>query len=176
MKRKGYTPGKIGIMALFVSLGIILQYIESRILITSLPGGKLGLCNIVSIINIFIFGGKNAMVIAIVRAFAGTFLAGGITALPYSLMGAFFSTLSMCILKRYCYPKISMIGMSVAGAAVHNLSQLCVAVVVLSSPYVFSYLPMLLLLAVVSGIITGFGAQILGNRILKDGDRICGRK
>lgn len=176
MKRDRYTPGKIGIMALFVSLGIILQYIESRIMITAVPGGKLGLCNIVSIINIFMFGGKNAMVIALVRAFLGTFLSGGVTALPYSMAGALFSTLTMCLAKRYMYPKISMIGMSVIGASVHNLSQLCVAAVVLSSPYIFSYLPMLLLAAVASGIITGFGAQVLGNRILKSGDMICKRQ
>ncbi len=176
MKRDRYTPGEIGIMALFVSLGIILQYVENQILVTTLPGGKLGLCNIISIINIFMFGGKNAMVIALVRAFLGTFLTGGVTALPYSMAGAFFSTLSMCLARRYVYPKISMVGISVIGASIHNLSQLCVAAVVLSSPYIFSYLPMLLLMAVASGIVTGIGAQVLGKRILKDGDIICKRQ
>lgn len=176
MKGNSYTPVKIGIMALFVSLGIILQYVESIIVITVVPGGKLGLCNIISIINIFMFGGKNAMVIALVRAFLGTFLTGGVTALPYSMAGALFSTLVMCLAKRYMYPKISMVGMSVIGASVHNLSQLYVAAVVLSSPYIFSYLPMLLLTAVASGVVTGIGAQVLGNRILKSGDMICKRR
>ncbi len=176
MKRNSYTPEKIGIMALFVSLGIILQYVESRIVITAVPGGKLGLCNIISIINVFMFSSKNAMVIALVRAFLGTFLTGGVTALPYSMTGALFSTLSMCLAKRYVYPKISMVGMSVIGASVHNLSQLCVAAIVLSSPYIFSYLPMLLTMALASGIVTGVGAQALGNRILKRGDLTCTKR
>ena len=55
--KNSYTPKKIGIMAMFVAIGLVLQYAESRFLVLSVPGGKLGLANVVSIINIFMFGG-----------------------------------------------------------------------------------------------------------------------
>ncbi len=171
MKRSFFAPKQIGIMAMFVSMGLILQYAESRILISPVPGGKLGLANIVSIINIFMFGGGNAMLIAILRAFLGALLTGGAMAIPYSLAGAFFSTLVMCVLKKYCYPRVSMVGMSIAGAAGHNLSQVCVAALVLSSAYIFSYLPLLLAVSAISGAVTGYAAQIFGNRFLKYGDK-----
>lgn len=170
--KKEYTSKKLIIMSIFVAIGIILQYIESKVLITPVPGGKLGLCNVVSIINIFMFGGKNAVVISLIRAFLGTFLTGGAMALPYSMAGAFFSTVVMAVLKKYTYPKVSMIGISITGAAVHNFLQICVASIMLMSGYIFSYLPFLLVVATISGAITGYAAQIFGNRILKHGDKL----
>ena len=65
-----------------------------------------------------------------------------------------------------------MIGISIIGAAVHNLSQICVAAVMLTSGYIFSYLPFLLVVATLSGAATGYGSQVFGNRILKHGDKI----
>ena len=170
MIEKKYTPKKIGVMAIFVSLGIILQYFESRIIITPVPGGKLGLCNIVSIINIFLFGGCNAIVVSLLRSFLGTILFSSVSAMPYSLVGAFISTLGMFLLKKFFFPKVSMVGMSVFGAALHNFSQICVAGVIFSSGYIFSYMPVLLVVAVISGTATGYAAQIFGNRILKKGE------
>lgn len=165
-----YNTKDLGIMALFVSIGIILQYVENLILISPVPGGKLGLSNIVSIINIFMFGGGNAMVISLIRAFLGTVISGGISALPYSMTGAFFSTLFMCILKKYGFPKISMIGISVVSACMHNFAQICVAAVIMSSHFIFSYIPVLLIVGVISGTVTGYAAQIFGNRVLRLGD------
>ena len=170
MKKSNYSTKKIGIMAVFISVGMVLQYVESQIILTPVPGGKLGLCNTVSIINIFMFGGKNTLVISLLRAFLGTLLTGGVTALPYSLVGAFLSTLGMWLIQRFFYPKVSMIGMSVAGAALHNFSQVLVASVIFGSVYIFSYLPILLCVSAVSGTVTGVCAQVFGNRVIKEGD------
>ncbi len=171
MKRR-CTSKKLIIMSIFIAIGLVLQYIERRVLISPLPGGKLGLCNIVSLINIFMLGGRNAIIIASIRAMLGTFMIGGAMALPYSMAGAFFSTVIMATMKRYAHPKVSMIGISIAGAAMHNLSQVCVAAVMLTSVYIFSYLPFLLIVALISGAITGYAAQVFENRILKYGDKL----
>ena len=170
MNKKIYTPRNLGIMSIFVSLGIILQYVENTILFTPVPGGKLGLSNIVSVINIFLFGGQNALIVSVLRAFLGTMLMGGISALPYSLAGAFVSTLAMWGAKKYFYPKLSMVGISVIGACLHNVSQIFVASIVFSSGYVFSYTPVLLVVGVICGVVTGVAAHIFGNRFLKRND------
>ena len=163
-----YKPRKIGIMAIFIAIGLVLQYIESRILITPLPGGKLGLANIVSIINIFMFGGQNATVIAVIRALLGSLISGGAATAPYSAAGAFFSTLSMWGMKCFLYPRVSIIGISITGAVFHNIAQLLVASVVYATGYVFSYLPGLLIMALVSGMVTGYATQVFAKRALKE--------
>ncbi len=167
--KNSYTPKKIGIMAVFVSVGFILQYVESRILITAIPGGKLGLANAVSIINIFMFGGKNALVIAFFRSVLTSLVASGAAALPYGLSGAVFSVVAMAFVRKYFYPKVSIIGMSIVGAAVHNTVQLLVAFWQYGSPYVFSYLPGLMVMAVASGFVTGYTAKVISKRALKIG-------
>ncbi len=156
---------KITILSLFVAIGLVLQYVESKILITPVPGGKLGLCNIVSITNIFMFGGSNALAVAVVRSLLGSLLFGGIMTAPYSISGAVLSTVTMWLLKHFFYPKISIIGISISGALVHNISQIIVAFIFYKSIYVFSYLPMLLILALVSGVITGYTTYFFAKRL-----------
>ncbi len=165
---KQINSRSIGLMAIFVSMGLALQYIENRIFITPLPGGKLGLANIITIINIFMLGGGNALLISVLRSFLGSLLTGGVTTIVYSIAGAFFSTLSMWAVKKAFYPKISIIGISIIGAAIHNISQLMVAMLFYSSIYVLSYLPALLIISLVSGFATGCAAYIFAKRALKE--------
>ncbi len=157
MKKK-IDSHRIGLMAAFISMGLALQYIESKILITPLPGGKLGLPNIISIINLFALGGRNALTVSVIRSFLGSLLTGGIMTAVYSVTGALFSTLFMWLIKKAFYPKIGIIGISIVGAVVHNISQLIVAALFYSSVYVMSYLPVLLILALISGVGTGYAA------------------
>lgn len=168
MKKNIYTPKNIAVMSVFVAVGLVLQYIEGYIASPVAPGGKLGLANIVSVLNIFAFGGKNAIFIAVTRAALGSLFSGGLAALPYSVAGAFFSVLLMCLAKKYFYPKLSLIGISIIGAAAHNIAQVVVAALVFGSGYVFSYISGLLLFAVVSGGITGYATKIFAERIHKE--------
>lgn len=165
---KKYSAKDITIMAAFVAVGFILQYAESRILITGIPGAKLGLANVVSIINIFVFGGRNAILISSLRAVLASVVSAGVSTLPYSLCGAFFSTLAMVFAKKYFFPSLSIIGISITGAVVHNIVQLLVAFFQYGSAYVFSYLPGLLIMALISGTITGYTAKIFAERALKE--------
>ncbi len=159
------TTKKLTVLSLFIATGLVLQYLESRIIISTIPGGKLGLANIMAILNIFMFGGGNALAVVSLRSLLGALLFGGAMTVPYSLSGAFFSTLAMWGIKRYLYPKVSLVGMSILGAVVHNLSQLAVAAVFYGTVYVFSYLPVLLAVSVVSGFITGFATHIFKSRM-----------
>lgn len=163
-----YTSQKIGLMAVFIATGLVLQYVENQILVTPVPGGKLGLSNIVTIINIFVFGGRNSILIAALRSFLGSVMMGGVISAIYSVSGAVLSTVFMWLIKNYFYPRVSIVGISVAGAAVHNITQLLVAAVTYKSIYVFSYLPLLMIIALVSGTLTGYCASLFAKRILKE--------
>ena len=55
--------------------------------------------------------------------------------------------------------EVSVIGVSLAGAAAHNLGQLLAVAALLASSSVFYYLPWLLLWSVPMGFLTGFSAK-----------------
>ena len=166
MKKK-YTSFEICTMAVSVSCGLVLQYIESQFAVLPIPGGKLGLANIVSMINLSLFGGGCTMLIALCRAFVGALITGGAGAVPYSVSGAAAAVCAMWFCRRHFSPAVSMIGEGVLGAAAHNAAQLLVACAVLNSAYALSYLPSLLVIAVICGSATGYAAKLLCGRIMK---------
>lgn len=154
------------LMGLLISIGIALQLIDNMLNFTGIPGGKLGLSNIVSLLNIFLFGGINALIISCIRAFLGALLFSGASSVPYALAGAFSSTVVMILAKKFFYPKTSEIGISILGAAAHNMAQIIVAAAVFQSIRLFSYASVLILVSIAAGFITGLQVKFLNKRFL----------
>jgi heptaprenyl diphosphate synthase len=124
-----------------------------------IPGGKLGLANIATLIALDIFGLPTLMLISVVRASLGAFLSGGLMAVFYSLSGAILSTLVMWPVHRSGVIKrktITKFGVGVLGAVAHNIGQILVAILLLKSVAILSYLPILLITSAFSGAITGW--------------------
>lgn len=164
--KKRFSVKDYILMGLLISLGMVLQFVDNLINFTGIPGGKLGLANIVSLANIFMFGGANALVISTIRAFLGSLMFTSASSIPYAVLGAFFSTIVMIFIKKYFYPKISEIGISIFGAAVHNYIQLMVAAVVFQNTRIFSYASVLTVISVLAGFLTGVQVKYLNKRIL----------
>ena len=136
-------------LAVLGALAIVLSALENLIppLPMMPPGAKLGLSNIVT------------MAISLLKAlFAGA--TRGVTALLMSLAGGLLSTLVMGLLFRLKRHAVSLLAVGILGAVAHNLAQLCVAVALTNSA-VLSYLPFLLLYALVTGSVTGSALRIL---------------
>lgn len=154
------TSKKLTLMALFTAAGLVLQIVESIIpVFISIPGGKLGLANIVSILNLSVFGGANALLIAVLRSFLGSMLYGGVMAVPYSVSGAVLSTLVMWFVKKYAGEHVSSVGIGVLGGVFHNTAQIFTASIIFGSGYIWSYLPVLIAVGTVSGAAVGYAAE-----------------
>lgn len=146
-------------MAVFTAVGLVLQIIENALpVFTSVPGGKLGLANVTAILSILLFGWPSAMAISVLRAILGCLLAGG-AALPYSLAGALLSTAAMSLAMKKAGKVFSLIGIGIIGAAVHNTAQILVFSLLAGNSYIWSYLPVLCLLSIFSGGLTGACAE-----------------
>lgn len=142
--------------AILVSMALVLSYIEHFIplqMFIPLPGVKLGLANIVTLMALFFLGMKSAFTILILRCILGAVFGGGISGLAFSVVGGVFAMTTMCIFK-HCR-EISVYGVSMLGAAAHNMGQILVAVFLMGSVYVIGYLPYLLLVSVFTGMATG---------------------
>lgn len=153
--------------AVLVSLALALSYTERFIplqMLGPLPGVKLGLANIVTLIALYLLGAKSAFAILILRCVLGAVFGGGITGLLFSLTGGMLSMSVMALCKNV--PILSVYGISILGAAVHNIGQILAAMVLMNSVYIGMYLPYLLVVALFTGFATGAaGAGVL--RILK---------
>ncbi len=154
---------KITIISIFVTISIILSFIEKGIGFLSLfPGAKLGLANIITILSIYIFGIRYSFSILMIRILVVGLFSGNAISFIYSIIGGLSSFIIMCILYLFCKKYVSIIGISTAGAVVHGLSQLIVASYLYMNIAVFSYSPYILLITMISGFLIG----ILGNILL----------
>ena len=89
----------------------------------------------------------------ILRCILGSVFGGGISGLAFSLTGGLLAMTTMSISRRLGI--FSVYGVSILGAAAHNVGQICVAVVLMNSVYVVGYLPYLLAVSVFTGMATG---------------------
>ena len=147
---------KIAFCAVMIALALALSYAERFIplqLVIPLPGIKLGLANVVTLVALYRLKGRYAFAILIPRCILGAVFGGGITGLFFSLTGGLLALATMLLAKKV--PLFSVYGVSILGAAAHNIGQICAAMVLLRSVYVAAYLPWLLLVSVLTGILTG---------------------
>ena len=132
----------LALCAVLVALALGLSYLERFLplqMAVPLPGVKLGLANIVTLMALYFLGTRPAVTILGLRCVLGSLFGGGLSALAFSLTGGLLALGTMTLARRI--PALSVYGVSVLGAAAHNLGQICAAMVLLGSVYVISYLP-----------------------------------
>lgn len=152
---------KISAIAVFTSLALIFGYVEALIPFNfGIPGVKLGLANIVTVTALYYFGVKEAVGIFLIRVLLIGLLFGNAMSLIYSLSGAVLSLAVMILCKKL---KLSVIGVSAMGGVFHNVGQLIAAAIVLQSPTLMYYYPVLF----ISGLVTGIIIGIISNLIIK---------
>lgn len=147
-------------LALLVSIGLVLSIIESAFPpLLPLPGARLGLANIATVMALYLFGPWMALEVTIIRCLIGGLLRGSVVGLVLSLSAGVVSTLVMIILFLAFRRYLSVVGVSVAGAVVHNMTQLAAAYLFVQQTALFVYAPYLLLIAVPTGLFVGFASR-----------------
>lgn len=147
---------KLTLCAVLTALALALSYVERFLplqLLVPLPGIKLGLANIVTLVALYLLGGRYAFAVLLPRCILGAVFGGGITGLLFSLTGGVLAMAVMRLCKNV--PLFSVYGVSILGAAAHNVGQIAVAAALLGSAYVFAYLPYLLIVALFTGFAIG---------------------
>lgn len=155
---------KTAFYGLFLALALVASYIERLIpLNPGIPGVKLGLANIVTMVLLYTVGLQAAVLISALRILLSGLLFGSGFAMVYSAAGAILSMLVMAILKKT--GRFGSIGVSVAGGVFHNIGQILVAIAVLETGTLIYYLPVLIISGLAAGIIIGILSGILTKRL-----------
>ncbi len=158
MKKKSQSIALYGIL---IALGLLFSYIERMIPIPiPIPGVKLGLANLITVIGLYTIGIKGTIVVSLVRIIVVGFTFSNLFSMIYGTGGWLLSITAM-ILCLHCMG-ISCIGVSVIGGIFHNVGQIVIAIWVTQTPEVITYLPFLLISGVVAGSVIG----MLGGNIV----------
>ena len=144
---KHISTRQLALCAVLTALALGLSTLENLFPVTlliPLPGVKLGLANIVTVFALYQLG---------------ALFAGNASAMLFSLLGGLTAMLVMILLRRLrC---LSIYGVSIGGAAGHNLGQMAAALITLGNTAVLGYLPFLLGISLLTGTLTGFVSSLL---------------
>ena len=155
---------KIAFLGLLVVLAFVLSYIEFLLpLNIGIPGAKVGLANLVVMVALYTLGNKNAFILSVVRVVLVGLTFGNLAMMMYSLAGAGLSFLAMVIAKKT--KLLSITGVSVLGGVCHNLGQIIVAMFVLETASLVYYLPFLIVIGTISGVVIGILSGMIISRV-----------
>lgn len=146
---------RLACLGVLTAAALCLSWLESLLpLALPVPGAKLGLGNIAVMIALFLLGPVSASGVMLLKCLLTCLLFGNFSSLFFSLCGGLLSLGIMCVLKLFAGRYVSLLGISVAGACLHNTGQILAASILTQSAAIFSYLPVLLLVSIPLGILT----------------------
>lgn len=152
---------RYAIIIILVTNAILISLLESIIPVPiPVPGVKLGLAIIITLIGLVFLPLTDVLWIVIIRCIVVALLTRGVMMLAFSISGGILSALIMFIIYQQLSQYFSLKGISIVGALVHNTTQIIVASLLLGQLVVLYYLPILIVSAVITGYITGGISEI----------------
>lgn len=145
---------KTVVLGFLLAVSMILSYIESILPFSvGIPGIKLGLPNLVVVLLLYAYGGREALGVNAMRIVLTGFLFGNLFSIVYAMAGALCSFGIMLLLRKL--GRFSIVGVSVGGGIFHNIGQILVAVFTVETFAPAFYLPFLLIAGVITGLLIG---------------------
>ena len=152
-------------MSLLTAMALVLSLVERNIPVPFMtPGAKLGLANLVTVLALYSLPKKRDVVMIIAARLLLVSIFGGSV---YGSMGALLSFIIMVVIKELLKDKVSIIGVSAAGAVFHNIGQVLVACMIVQNIGVILYLPFLSIAGIVTGAFVGLTANYIIGYIYK---------
>ena len=151
-------------LSLLVGLGLILFIFESFIP-RPLPWLKPGLAHVATLVALYAYGNRAAFIVVVIRIMLGAIILGTLfnPAFILSFAGGITATLFMAFTKHYLSNIFSIFGISIIGAAIHNLTQLVLVELIIVQKIEIFYLTPLMIL---SSIFTGFVVALVSHLII----------
>lgn len=125
-----------------------------------IPGVKIGLANIITLIILALYGTREAALVLFIRVFLGSMFSGQVVTFFYSLSGGILCLITMATFMKLL-GKRSICFVSVGGAISHNIGQIVIAMIILKTTSILYYLPILLISAIITGIFIGILSKFM---------------
>ncbi|MGN0243850.1 MAG: Gx transporter family protein [Lachnospiraceae bacterium] len=153
---------KVSLYGVLIAMALVASYLEVLVPINiGIPGVKLGLANLVTMIALCKLSAKEAVFITLGRIVLSSILFGNGVSWLYSMAGGVLSILVMLLLLKKFHATTMFA--SICGGIAHNIGQLAVAYMIIQHHYILAYFPVLL----IAGILCGFVIGLLSGEIMK---------
>lgn len=169
---RGKVTRRICLDALLIAFAMMLSYLEVLLPLNAwipLPGFRLGLANLAVMLTFCLFSPADAAIVSFIRILAMGLLFGSATSLYFSALGGLLSFFMLLLLSKCAKRYLSFVGLSILCAAAHNCGQILAAVTLFGRSLIVSYLPFLLVSAVICGGAVGILLNLLYPRLARLG-------
>ncbi len=149
---------KLATLSVFTVIALTIFVAESAIPNpVPIPGIKLGLANIVTLLLLMNFTPAETFWVLLARILLSSVFSGQIVTLFYSLCGGILCFAAMYVINRFLCARFVFIT-SIFGALFHNIGQILVAYATTRTTGIFVYLPFLTVSGIITGLFTGLCA------------------
>ena len=122
-----FSGRRLAVLGVLAALSLAVHTIESAFPpLFGIPGAKLGLANLFSMLALVLYGPLDAILILLARTLLGAAIAGNASSLLFSLSGGGVSLLLAIVLVRFLVPRVSYLAVNIAAAVIHNIVQVAV--------------------------------------------------
>ena len=158
------SPRKLTTLSLLTAIALTIFIIEAQIPpILPLPGVKLGLANIVTVFTVFALSPRDGILVLCARIFLGAVFVGNFSTIFYSAAGG-LCAIAVTILLRKILKRNQLWVAGCLGSIAHCAGQMAMAMLLLGTPSIAVYLPVMILISIFTGLFTGLCAQFLIHR------------
>ena len=158
---------KLCFMAVLTAIALTIFMIENQLPSpVPIPGIKLGLANIITLTAMAILGRKEAGAILAARIIMGAIFAGSPSTFICSAAGGILAYIVMCVTIGL-FKENQLWIVSALAAIAHNAGQLGACALIVKTPGIFAYAPILAASGVITGVFTGFAAIYLIRAVKK---------
>ena len=158
---KRFNPKRVALCGLLLAMMLILGWIEKQIP-TPHPALKLGLSNSVLIFAVYMLDIPTAYVLMAFKVFLSNVLFGSLgVSFAMGLAGGVVSLSAMVLVSRM--KGMHKVTVSIVGGVMHHVGQILMALLVVNTPGLLSFLPFLMLGGLFFGAITG----VCADRVMK---------
>jgi len=160
---------KMAVMALLTAIALGIFALEAQLPSpVPVPGVKLGLANVITLVAMYILGRGEAAAVLLMRVLLGALFAGSPSTLLFSATGGALAYALMCVLT-VCIPRERLYVTSALAAVGHNVGQLLACQLVVHTPGLWGYFPILAASGIITGLFTGLAAKYLLHALDRSG-------
>ena len=158
---KRFNAKRVALCGLLLAMMLILGWIEKQIP-TPHPALKLGLSNSVLIFAVYMLDIPTAYALMAFKVFLSNVLFGSLgVSFAMGLAGGVVSLTAMVLISRV--KGMHPVTVSIVGGVMHHVGQILMALLVVNTPGLLSFLPFLMIGGLVFGAITG----VCADRVMK---------